>query len=131
MKVVDTNVIAYLPIEGKDTEKAKSLLRKDSDWMAPILWKSEIRNILSTYVRDGYFDLSQALFLMKKAEDLMRNGGYHVRSIDVLELAKESGCSAYDCEFVALAKDLGVKLVTSDQQLLKCFPTITESLTDY
>jgi predicted nucleic acid-binding protein len=45
----------------------------------------------------------------------------------VLELASRSGCSAYDCEFVALAQDLEVPLVTNDRQILKAFPTIAIS----
>ena len=40
----------------------------------------------------------------------------------VLELIQVSKCSAYDCEFVALAKELGVKLVTLDKQILAQFP---------
>ena len=39
-----------------------------------------------------------------------------------LELAKRSRCTAYDCEFVALAKRLGTGLVTSDRQVLSAFP---------
>lgn len=128
MKVVDANVIAYLLIKGKYTEKAKYLLKEDPEWAAPLLWRSEFRNILATYIRNEYFNLSQAHFLMNKAEELMRDGEYQVISKDVLELAEESGCSAYDCEYVALAKDLGVKLSTTDKQLIKAFPNITTSL---
>jgi hypothetical protein len=40
----------------------------------------------------------------------------------VLELAKRSGCTSYDCEFVSVALDLGVRLVTSDRQVLTAFP---------
>ena len=40
----------------------------------------------------------------------------------VLELVRDSDCSAYDCEFVALAMSLGVKLVTDEKKLLKAFP---------
>jgi predicted nucleic acid-binding protein len=45
----------------------------------------------------------------------------------VLSLAAQSGCSAYDCEFVALAQDLRVPLVTTDRQILKAFPTVAVS----
>ena len=130
MKVIDANVIAYLFIKGKYTDNAKNLLKDDPEWVAPQLWRSEFRNVLTTYVRNDYFDLSQALFLVKKAEELMQNGEYKVQSKDVLELAAESGRSAYDCEYVALAKDLGVKLITTDKQLIKAFPNIAVNLSE-
>jgi predicted nucleic acid-binding protein len=40
----------------------------------------------------------------------------------VLELVRDSNCTAYDCEFVALAMRLGVKLATMDAKILKAFP---------
>ena len=40
----------------------------------------------------------------------------------VLDLVAAYDCSAYDCEYVALAKHLEVKLVTSDQKILQNFP---------
>ena len=48
---------------------------------------------------------------------------YGVVTHRVLELATRSGCTAYDCEFVAVAQDLGVDLVTADQQMLAAFPS--------
>jgi len=42
----------------------------------------------------------------------------------VLTLAHESGRSAYDCEFVAVAIALGVPLITSDRQLVSTFPRV-------
>ncbi|MET0516631.1 MAG: hypothetical protein ABW047_15040 [Nitrospiraceae bacterium] len=46
------------------------------------------------------------------------------KSSRVMTFAAESGCSAYDCEFVATAHDLGVPLMTVDRQLLKAFPRV-------
>jgi predicted nucleic acid-binding protein len=46
----------------------------------------------------------------------------------VLELAHQSGCTAYDCEFIAVAKTLGAKLFTADKQVLKAFPKIAVPL---
>ena len=128
MTVVDSNVIAYLLIRGEHTSHAEQALRTDSHWVAPMLWRSEVRNVLATYVRLGHFSAEFAMRLMNQAHDLMRGGEYEVRSDDVLHLAARSGCSAYDCEFVALAKDLEAPLLTSDRKLLHAFPNIAVPL---
>jgi predicted nucleic acid-binding protein len=47
-----------------------------------------------------------------------------VDSRAVLRLAMQSRCSAYDCEYVAVAEAAGVPLVTNDRQILKEFPSI-------
>jgi len=52
-----------------------------------------------------------------------------VASEQVLQLATSSGgCSAYDCEFVAAAQQLGVPLVTEDRAILTAFPGLARSL---
>ena len=124
MIVVDTNTIAYLLIPGKETEDVRAALRKDPDWRAPILWRSEFRNVLALMMRRKGLALEDAMRLMEKAEKMLGNAEYRVPSAQVLALAKESGCSAYDCEFVALAHELGARLVTSDNAILKAFPDI-------
>ena len=43
----------------------------------------------------------------------------------------ESTCSAYDCEYVALAEDLKTKLVTTDKQILRDFPEWAVSLREF
>ena len=128
MIVVDTNILAYLYLPGEFTEQAEKLLSEDAEWAAPQLWRSEFRNILAGYMRRGAFDLRQAIALQREAEALLALGEYVVDSEAVLELVKNSDCSAYDCEFVALAKMLGVKLFTMDAKLLRFFPEIAMSL---
>lgn len=49
MIVVDSNVLAYLYLPGEYSTAAEALLEQDSDWAAPILWRSEFRNILAGY----------------------------------------------------------------------------------
>jgi len=51
MIVVDTNIIAYLYISGEKSLQAEQLLSFDSLWNAPILWRSEFRNVLSQYFK--------------------------------------------------------------------------------
>ncbi|MBN2010037.1 type II toxin-antitoxin system VapC family toxin [candidate division KSB1 bacterium] len=128
MIVVDTDIIAYLFIEGEHTEFAEKVLQKDGEWAAPLLWRSEFCNVLSFYIRQKHLILDRAAKLMNEALYLMADNEYDVSSLDVLRLAELSGCSTYDCEFVSLAKDLGTYLITSDKKILKAFPDHTISL---
>ena len=122
MIVVDTNVLVYLLLPGERTEQAERVLRRDPVWAAPLLWRSEFRNVLAVYMRQGRLSLDQALQLMDNAEILVQGREYTVSSVRVLGLVAGTRCSAYDGEFVALAQDLGVPLVTSDTRLLAEFP---------
>jgi predicted nucleic acid-binding protein len=61
----------------------------------------------------------------------MAGSEYTVRSRAVLELSIASGCSAYDCELVVLAQDLGVALVTADQKLVMRFPANAVALSRF
>lgn len=128
MIVVDTNVIAYLLLGGEKTPQARAVFQKDSSWVAPILWRSEFRNILAYYLRQGKLVLADALQLMIEAELLFQGEEYQVESGEVLSLVSSSRCSAYDCEFVALARHLNIPLVTSDGQMLAEFPETAVSL---
>ena len=124
MVVVDTNIIAYLYLPADNTKFSEQLVHSDRHWAAPILWKSEFRNILATYLRKGILDLPAALEIQTQAEDLMMGSDFDVDSAQVLSLADESGCTAYDCEFVSLAQSLSIPLVTTDRKLAKSFPDI-------
>ncbi len=64
----------------------------------------------------------QANSLQREAESLLEGAEFELESVDVLELVRDSDCSAYDCEFIALAMKLDTKLVTMDKKLLRAFP---------
>jgi predicted nucleic acid-binding protein len=120
--VADTKLIAYLLIPSEHTAGAQAVLRKDASWAAPLLWRSEFRNVLSLYVRTTHLSLGNAIDYMQHAESLLATREYEVPSAAVLRLADGSDCAAYDCEFVHLARELGTPLVTSDRRLLRAFP---------
>ena len=122
MIVVDSNVVAYLYLPGEYTAAAEALLEQDADWAAPILWRSEFRNILAGYMRRQAITFEQANSLQREAESLLGGAEFEVESLAVLELVRDSDCSAYDCEFIALAMKLDTKLVTMDKKLLRAFP---------
>ena len=128
MIVVDVNVLAYLLIPGKYTISAEQVLEADAHWVAPRLWRSEFRNVLSTYVRSNLLELADAVLLFQRAKDLIGTEEYEVETSDVLRLSKQSKCSAYDCEYIALAEFLDLKLVTADAKLSKAFPQRTRLL---
>ena len=128
MIVVDTNVIAYLFLPGDHTSLAERLLQHDPDWAAPLLWRSELRNVLALYMRRQQLPFERALAIQNEAESLFAESEYEPDSHQVLRLVQSSDCSAYDCEFVALAKHLGVHLVTQDKKVLAAFPDTAFSL---
>ena len=128
MIVVDVNVLAYLYLPGPFTSAVEKLLLRDAQWAAPRLWRSEFRNILATYMRKILLTLDQAIDMFKSAEDLLSTNEYEVSSLQVLQLSKDSDCSAYDCEYVALARHLKIPLFTADKALLKAFPGLAIGL---
>ena len=127
MIVVDTNVIASMWVPNDMDEWVYKVLKKDSDWVSPLLWRSEFRNVLSIYLRKGILELSVILQAMEEAEHLMDSNEFEVNSTQVMSLVSDSSCSAYDCEFVALADDLNIKLVTFDKKIIREFPKIAIS----
>jgi predicted nucleic acid-binding protein len=129
--VVDTNVIAYLWIPGTHTAMAERALQKDPAWCAPLLWRSELRSVLASYLRRGFLGLRVAEQVATEAESQMGAHEYSVPSTEVLRRAAGSACSAYDCEYVVLAEELSVPLVTTDRQILAAFPRTAVSLAKF
>jgi len=120
--VSDTNVLAYLLLPYEFSPQADALFSRDPDWAVPILWRSEFRNLLAGYLRRKTLTFDEVLKVQAEAEALVAGNEHEVDSRRVLELVRDSACSAYDCEFVALAAQLGTKVVTMDAKLLKAFP---------
>jgi predicted nucleic acid-binding protein len=129
--VVDVNIVAYLWLPGPFTAWAEACALKEPDWHAPLLWRSEMRNLLAGIARRQLLDWRDAREAMQKAEALLRGKEHVVASAAVLSLAARSHCSAYDCEYAALAEEAGVKLVTNDKQLVREFPKLAVSLGDF
>ena len=131
MIVADTNIIAYLYLEGERSAQVEKLLEKDPQWVAPLLWRSEFRNVLALYIRKRNLSLEQAQQIMQEAMLMMQGQEYEIVSSHVLDLVATSGCSAYDCEIMALAEDLGIPIVTVDKEILIEFPKVAVSLDDF
>jgi predicted nucleic acid-binding protein len=119
MIVADTNLLVYLLLPGDRTGKVQQFYLRDPDWVAPLLWRSELINVLVTYHRLGKLESGLCLQLMGQAERIMEGRSYTVESEIILEVAARTGCSGYDSEFVALAEQLDVPLITYDEKVLQ------------
>jgi predicted nucleic acid-binding protein len=120
--VVDTNVICYLYLNSEYSGLADALYRQEPQWVAPLLWRSEFRNVLTMYMRKEVLAVADAMEIFEAAEQALAGNEYAVQSGSVLRLAHQSGCSAHDCEFVSLAKEMDIPLVTMDKKVLAAFP---------
>lgn len=122
MIVVDTNVVVSLLLPSPRTTAAERLFERDPEWAAPLLWRSEFANVLATLCRTGRLSNQDAARLMALAQRLLDGREYLPDPQEVLELAAAGGCSAYDAEFVALARALDLPFVTLDRALVSAFP---------
>ncbi len=131
MIIADTNIISYLLLPTSYTDSVESLYKIDPDWSAPILWKSEFRNVMALYLRKKIITLEKAMQLQDTAESIIIQNEYDVSSSQILAFIDESNCSSYDCEFVALAHHFDTKLVTQDKKILNEFPSTAISVSDF
>lgn len=128
MIVVDTNIIVGFWIPSEMSDMIEKLFSKDSEWIAPMLWKSEFRNVMAGLIRKKIITFDQSLEIITNAEEQFKEKEFIVDSTQIMNLVNSSTCSAYDCEFVALAMDLGIPLYTNDKLILKSFPRIAKTI---
>jgi hypothetical protein len=79
-------------------------------------------------MRHEKIPLDRVLQTIEEAEEQMSGRERSIGAIRVMRFVAASTCTAYDCEFVALATELGVPLVTTDKQILRDFPQVARPL---
>jgi predicted nucleic acid-binding protein len=122
--VADTNLVAYLLIEGEKTDLARAVWTADPRWMLPTLWRSEFLNVLTTSVRAKVLTLAEAHDIWNVAQTVFGQSEVEPAGDAVLETAAARSLSAYDAQYVVAAVDLEAPLITSDRRLLKACPDI-------
>jgi predicted nucleic acid-binding protein len=130
MIVADTNVIVYLSMQSEKSSLAAQAFEKDNQWVAPLVWQSEFLNVLALHLRKGIISFQEACQILGKTRELLQLE-YQVVPESVLKLVVISKCSAYDCEFIALAQELDIRLLTEDKQILEQFPETAINLSDF
>ena len=122
MIVVDTNLVAHAVLPGERTDDALTLAGRDPAWVAPALWRRELRNVLATVMRLRHLPLARALAAFAAAEKLVTDASIEPSTEECLRLAARGRVSARDAEFVFVADALGLPLVTADKRLARAFP---------
>ena len=128
MIVVDNSVLVYFWLPGAFAEWAEAAKAQDGIWAAPVLWRAEFRNVLAGYLRRKLLTEAEANAAFLNAQKDLGAQEFTVPTERILKLVLASDCTAYDCEYVALAQDLGVPLVTADRQILREFPKTAVAL---
>ncbi len=125
MIIADTNLLWPLCFPCDLTSVVEAVWEKDSVWHAPYLWISEYRCVTLKYFRSGKIDGELVRDLLVAARKRIPPEQTHETDDEsVMELCMMSPCTAYDCEYVAVAMMLGAPLVTWDQAILRAFPAI-------
>jgi len=128
MVVVDTNIVVHLMLEGNATHGARALLAADSDWHSEPFLLVEFTNVMATAIRSGRIAASAAGSALSDAERVFGAELHAAPHGSVLALAVKHRVSGYDARFLAVAEQLGTKLVTEDVKLRRAAPRLTQSL---
>ena len=130
MRVVDTNVVAGLLMNGPFTEQARALYDADPDWRSEAFLLAELANVLATQVKAQDMPLPDALILLGRCSALMADGLFDIPHEAALALATQRGVSAYDSCYLIVAQRLQTRLVTEDAKLRRKAPDLTVSIAD-
>ena len=136
MIVVDTNTIAYFYIPGQFTSMVDEIRQKDNEWVTSPLWRFDFRSVLQKYVKANLLDFSDAIQIAEDAEMTLLGREVSIPPSVALSFLDQAmtifpKISAYDSEFLALAKSLNLKLITFDKDISKKFPEIAISAKEY
>jgi len=132
MIVVDTNVIVSAVVRGANTTDALAARARDNNWIAPPLLRSELLNALSKYVSiGGSLDRDDAIHAFRRGSSLVSLESSGPDPVDILNLVIRSGITSYDAEFVALANERRMRLLTLDGKVLAAYPNVAVSLGDF
>jgi predicted nucleic acid-binding protein len=126
--VLDVNVVAYALIEGAHTKVARKVLELDPVWRIPGLWAHEFLNILVTYLQHSAMKPNDAVSLWNRANELLTECTLPLDPLDAMRLAIAHKIAAYDAEYLALARELGVFCVTADRELVRKAPALAKSM---
>ena len=128
MRVIDTNVLASLLLQGPFSDLARALYAADPQWRSEAFVMTELANVLATQVRLRDMPVDDALTLLDHAASVMADGLVEVDHSAALALAAQRQVSAYDARYLVVAQRLQTRLVTEDAKLRQKAPDLTWSI---
>jgi predicted nucleic acid-binding protein len=128
--LVDTNIVAYLLIDGDYTEVAQDLRRRDPDWRSEAFLLVEFTNVLASSIATKRMSDPLAEDILFEAITLLDGKLVQIPHPSIVSIAVRYGVTAYDARFLALAHRLGSRLVTEDAKLRSAVPALTQSLAE-
>jgi predicted nucleic acid-binding protein len=128
MIVVDVNVIAYRFIQGEKSALACRVQEQDPEWIVPGLWRHEFLNVLATTTRTAIFTAAEAFAVWQSAQQTLANSQRPVNYQRALACAVDYKISAYDAQYITLARSLNCLCISEDARLCKVFPGIAISM---
>ena len=131
MIVADHQVLVSFWLPGEWTELAEAAKLRDGVWAAPVVWRAEFRAVLAAYLRQGLLTEAEANTAFLNAQKDMGENEFTVPTERILKLVAGSECTVFECEYVALAQDLGLALVMTSENILREFPRTAVSLTEF
>jgi predicted nucleic acid-binding protein len=128
--LVDTNVVVYLLIHGDHTEAAQELRHRDSDWRSEAFLIVEFTNVLASSIASRRMSAALAQDFLEKAITLLDGKLIRIAHASALSMAVGYHVTASDARFLALAQQLGRRLITEDAKLRAAAPKLTQSLAE-
>ena len=130
MLLVDTNIIAPLYVRSAGSQAVAKLFARDAVWRTEPLALIELSNVLIAYERARYITAATARDCLNRAAAFLQPHLFRVSHQAALDAALRFRTTAYDARFLALARQLGVRLVTEDAKLRAAAPALTQSLAE-
>ncbi len=131
MIVADSNVLSARNLSSVSTRLAEEVEKRDPVWIVPPLWRYEFQNILATAIRNGQLAPEDASEAWRKASAQLKANEHEPDPEAVIDLAGRHRISGYDANFIALAREMGVRCVTEDGELIRKFPGLAVSMAGF
>ena len=118
--VLDASVACAWAFEDETTPALEELLDRvvDEEVFVPVLWRSEVMNVLVQSCRRERIDETSAGEFWKQLESLgLRESTFRPSWVEIVRLCSQYELSAYDANYLALALHLRAPLATLDVHL--------------